>query len=82
MAPMRIARFALNDQAPRRDLYLSPSHSLFIDGFLIPVEMLLNGRSIAPAMMDDHDIIDYFHIDMETHEVLRRGDFRRDVAGN
>jgi hypothetical protein len=35
---MRIARFALNDQAPRRDLYLSPSHSLFIDGFLIPVE--------------------------------------------
>jgi len=70
MAPIRVARFALSDQYPRRDLYLSPSHSLFIDGFFIPVEMLVNGRSIAPAMMNDRDVIDYFHIELETHEVI------------
>jgi hypothetical protein len=51
MAPIHIARFALSDQYPCRDLYLSPSHSLFIDGFLIPVEMLVNGRSIVLAMI-------------------------------
>ena len=38
VAPIRVARSALGDENPRRDLYLSPSPSLFIDGFLIPVE--------------------------------------------
>ena len=70
VAPIRVARFALSDQYPHRDLYLSPKHSLFIDGFLIPVEMLVNGSSIAPAMMDDRDVIEYFHIELETHEVI------------
>jgi hypothetical protein len=70
VAPIRVARFALSDQYPRRDLYLSPKHSLLIDGFLIPVEWLLNGRSIALATMDDLDVIDYVHIELETHEVV------------
>jgi hypothetical protein len=70
VAPIRVARFALSDQYPRRDLYLSPHHSLFIDGFLIPVEWLVNGRSIALANMDDRNVIDYVHIELETHEVV------------
>ena len=70
VAPIRVARFALSDQYPRRDLYLSPHHSLFIDGFLIPVEWLVNGRSIALANMDDRNVIDYFHLELETHEVV------------
>jgi hypothetical protein len=70
VAPIRVARFALSDQYPSRDLYLSPKHSLFLDGFLIPVEWLVNGRSIALATMDDCDVIDYFHIELETHEVI------------
>jgi hypothetical protein len=70
MAPIRVVRFALSDQCPSRDLYLSAKHSLFIDGFLIPVEWLVNGRSIALATMDERDVIDYFHIELETHEVI------------
>ncbi|MGB8399529.1 Hint domain-containing protein [Bradyrhizobium sp.] len=70
VAPIRVARFALSDQHPRRDLYLSPKHSLFIDGFLIPVEWLVNGRSIALATMDDRKVIEYFHIELDTHEVV------------
>jgi hypothetical protein len=70
VAPIRVARFALNDEYPRRDLYLSPKHCLFIDDFLIPVEWLVNGRSITLATMDDRDVIDYFHIELETHEVV------------
>jgi Hint domain-containing protein len=70
VAPIRVARFALGDQYPRRELYLAPKHCLFIDGFLIPVEWLVNGRSIALTMTDDRDDIEYFHIELETHEVV------------
>ena len=70
VAPIRVAQFALSDEYPRRDLFLSPHHSLFIDGLLIPVEWLVNGQSITLADMDDRDSIDYFHIELETHEVV------------
>jgi hypothetical protein len=39
-------------------------------GFLIPVEWLVNGRSITLATMDYCEAIDYFHIELETHEVV------------
>ena len=32
--PIRVAKFAIDDRTPRRELYLSQGHSLFIDGFL------------------------------------------------
>jgi hypothetical protein len=70
VAPIRVARFALGDQYPSRDLYLSPKHCLFVDGVLIPVERLVNGRSIAPAKMDDSEVIEYFHIELDTHDVI------------
>jgi hypothetical protein len=70
VAPVRIARAALSDQYPRRDLYLSPKHSLLIDDCLIAVEWLVNGRSIALTTMDDRAVIDYFHIELETHELI------------
>ena len=70
VAPIRVARFALHDQYPHRDLYLSPGHSLFVDGVLIPVKHLVNDRSVARAEMDDREVIEYFHIELETHEVI------------
>lgn len=70
VAPIRVARFALSDQYPHRDLYLSRYHSLFIDGFLIPVHWLVNGTSIALAALDERDHIEYFHLELETHEVI------------
>jgi hypothetical protein len=70
VAPIQVARFALDDQYPRRDLYLSPQHCLLVDGVLIAVEHLTNGRSVAPARMDDSEVIEYFHIELETHEVV------------
>ena len=70
VAPIRVARFALSDQYPRRDLYLSPRHSLFIDGCLIPVQWLVNGKSIVLDTLDGNDVIDYFHIELKTHEVV------------
>ena len=69
--PVRIARFAIDDQTPQRDVWLSQEHALFIDGALIPVKYLINGRSIA---FDDaarrSETIEYFHVELDTHEVI------------
>src|SRR5262249_14790731 len=44
--PIRVSRFAIDENTPHTDLYLSPGHALFIDDFLIPVKYLVNGTSI------------------------------------
>jgi hypothetical protein len=71
VAPIRVSRFAIDDRTPERDLYLSQEHSLLIDGVLIPVKHLVNGRSIA---FDDDakmsETIEYFCVELDTHEVI------------
>lgn len=68
--PIRISRGALDLQTPHRDLYLSPNHALFVDGVLIRVKDLVNGISIAPGLPADCDVIEYFNIMLDTHEVI------------
>ena len=69
--PIRVARFAIDDQTPRRDLYLSQGHSLLIDGFLIPVKHLVNERSITVDRdAKTSETIEYFSVELETHQVI------------
>ena len=68
--PIRVARSALADNVPHADLYLSPMHALFIDGVLIVVKDLVNGTSITRAVPEGMRDIEYFHIELETHEVI------------
>ena len=71
VVPVRVSRFAIDDQTPHRDLYLSQEHCLFVDGVLIPVKYLVNGRSIA--FDDDAEMsetIEYFGVELDTHEVI------------
>jgi hypothetical protein len=68
--PIRISRFAVDDQSPCRDLYVSPAHALLIDGYLMPAKDLVNGMSIVPALPDGVDTIEYFHLVLRTHEVV------------
>src|SRR5262245_24075933 len=70
VVPVRVSRFALNEQTPQRDLYVSPNHALLLDGVLIPAICLVNGTSIVQAMPDGVEEIDYFHIELKTHEVI------------
>jgi hypothetical protein len=68
--PIRVARGALDDKAPRRDLYLSPDHALLMDGVLIRVKELVNGMSVVRALPADEGMIDYFQIVLDKHEVI------------
>jgi collagen type I/II/III/V/XI/XXIV/XXVII alpha len=65
--PVRIAAHAFGPGLPRRDLFLSPGHAVFVDGDLIPVKCLLNGTTIrqVPARQ-----VTYFHIELDDHEVI------------
>jgi hypothetical protein len=69
--PIRVSRFAIDDQTPQRDLYLSQEHALLIDGVLIPVKYLVNDSTIAV----DNDAkrleaIEYFTIELDSHQVI------------
>jgi hypothetical protein len=68
--PVRISRLALDEQTPHRDLYISAGHALFIDGVLIPAGYLINGHNVVQAVPEGTEDIEYFHIELETHEVI------------
>jgi hypothetical protein len=52
---------------PKRDLFLSPDHAVFVNGVLVPVKLLVNGTSIAQVERDE---IAYYHIELERHEII------------
>jgi Hint domain len=68
--PIRVARFAINKYSPHSDLYLSPLHCLFFNEALIPVKSLVNGTGVARGAPSEMSAIEYYHIDLGTHEVL------------
>jgi len=59
---------ALADRIPKRDLRLTVGHSLFIDGLLVQVETLVNGRSIV--WDTEAENIEYYHVEVEGHDVI------------
>jgi hypothetical protein len=70
VTPIKVARFALDDATPARDLYLSPGHCLYADGVLIPVEFLVNGTSISYRPPSEDAWIAYYHLECERHEIV------------
>jgi autotransporter passenger strand-loop-strand repeat protein len=66
--PVIVHKGALADNVPTHDLRVTKGHSLYIDHVLIPVEFLVNHRSIE---WDDRaQEVKLFHIELETHDVL------------
>jgi hypothetical protein len=67
--PVIVRKGALADNVPHRDIQVTKGHSLYIDDVLIPVEYLVNHRSI---LWDDHaQEVKLYHIELATHDVLR-----------
>jgi autotransporter passenger strand-loop-strand repeat protein len=65
--PVRIAAGAFGPAGPRRDLWLSPDHAVFVEDSLIPVKCLINGSTIAQVPVPG---VTYFHLELPRHEVL------------
>jgi hypothetical protein len=70
LLPIRIARSALGPMVPHTDLYVSAFHAFYIDGLLVPARNLVNGRSIVHCTSVEADTIEYFHIELEKHDVI------------
>ncbi len=68
LRPIRFCAGSLGDGLPRRDLRVSPEHSMFLDGILVPARCLVNGISIV----QEHGLgrVDYFHVELDSHDVL------------
>jgi hypothetical protein len=65
--PVRIKAHAFGGNTPQRDLLVSPGHSIYVDGVLIPAGFLVNG---ATVVQDDVEHIHYYHIELDVHDVL------------
>jgi hypothetical protein len=68
--PIKVSASALGHSVPHSDLYLSPMHAIFLDGLLIPVQNLVNGRTITHCNSIDAETIEYFHIELANHDVI------------
>jgi len=53
-----------------RTLYLSPGHCIFFNEALIPVMYLINEASITQGTPSDMSALEYYHIELDTHEVI------------
>lgn len=65
--PVVVKKGAIGENIPNEDLYLTPEHSIFIDGNLIPVRMLVNGISIKYIEMKNYT---YYHFECAKHEIV------------
>jgi hypothetical protein len=66
--PVIVRKGALADNMPNRDLHVTKGHSLYFDGVLIPVEFLVNHKSI---LWDDKAReVEIYHVELATHDVL------------
>ena len=65
--PVRVRPGAFGDGTPRTDLFLSPDHAVFIDGALIPVRLLVNGRTVV---QEPREVITYWHVELDEREII------------
>ncbi len=67
--PVHIRAGALGEQMPARDLWVSPGHSMLIEGRLILAKLLVNGVTITqgPVM---GAVIEYFNLDLGEHDCV------------
>ena len=59
---------SLGDNVPKRDLWISPHHAMYLQGVLIEARDLVNGVSIVQA--EQVEKVEYFHIELDSHDVI------------
>jgi len=67
--PIKISANAIDINIPERDLFLSPDHSIFLEGLMINAKALVNGHTIY-QVSEWKDDVEYYHIMTENHEII------------
>ena len=79
--PVRIASSALAPNVPRKDLWVSQAHALFVDGVLISAGYLVNGTTITLDEASERRTLEFFHVKLEkSRRHLCRRRSRRNLA--
>jgi microcystin-dependent protein len=71
--PVCIKAGALDNNVPKRDLWISPHHAMYFEdkaqgGLLIEARHLVNDVSIVQA--ERADKVEYIHIELDSHDVI------------
>ncbi|MEO6839513.1 MAG: Hint domain-containing protein, partial [Bradyrhizobium sp.] len=66
--PVCLKAGCLDEGVPRRDLWISPHHAMYLEGVLIEAKDLVNGKSIV--QVDQIETVEYFHIELDSHDVI------------
>ncbi len=67
-APVCVEKDAFAEGVPHADVWLSPDHAVFVDGWLIAARQLVNGTTIRQAI--GLPAVEYWHVELEEHAVL------------
>jgi hypothetical protein len=65
--PICVRAGAFGARKPKRDLFLSPDHAVFVDGVLIPVKYLINDTSVARVPIEH---VVYYNVEVPQHSIL------------
>jgi Hint domain len=68
--PIRVARSALDADVPHAELYVTQAHAVLIDGVLVAAGNLVNGTTITRYEAREFDELQFFHIKLESHDVI------------
>ena len=68
LTPVCIHAGALGERLPARDLYVSPGHSVLVDGTLLIARLLVNGVTVTQNWCPPR--IDYVHVELASHDCV------------
>jgi hypothetical protein len=66
--PICIKKNTFGNNTPVVDLFVSPQHSLLIDGKMILAKNMINEETIFQD--NDCETVEYYHIELETHSAI------------